>query len=252
MDGWQHNTSSARETQYYYNDVWTRRSTDLDYTQVFRARFIVEAIAELVPKDRRLSILDIGCGRGWMSPFLSPLGKVVGVDFSPNGIEFARKNYAEYGTFYLAEPDHPRLGLPDTNFDVIVCSEVIEHVPDQASFLQQMVSMLNVAGWLVMTTPNGNVWEEFRAHKVYGKQLQPLENWVTPDELRNLLAEAGFEVVRHEGRPVHSFRHGRTAPLQTERMHRLATKLGLQQLYYRTILSTALYQMVAAKRMSDD
>lgn len=249
MNDWQRNTSSAEDAQTYYNEVWTTMSADLDYTQAFRARFIAEAIAELVPKSPRPKILDVGCGRGWMAPFMSPLGDVVGVDFSPEGIEYARTNYGEHGTFQLADPEHPYLGLQKTDFDVVACSEVIEHVPDQDGFLRQISSLLDKDGWCMLTTPNGNVWEEFRVDPLIRDQLQPVENWVTTDEIGALFTRAGFEVVRHEGRPYHIFRYGKTAPLQTQRMHKLFVKLGLQRPYYRAILPTALYQMVAARKV---
>jgi len=244
----QRNLENAAGTATYYDHLWPTLGTKLHYTEINRVRFLVEGIREFAG-CAGLKILDIGCGRGWMAPFLSPLGSVTGVDFSPAGIQFARENYGEHASFLLADAASPTLGLPaGVRFDVVVCSEVIEHVPEHLSLLRQVAGFLRPDGWFMLTTPNGNVWPQFGRDPRYLTQLQPVENWVTTRQLVALFRQAGFLIVRHEGRPVYEFRIGFTGWLQRRRVEMLSRRLGLYHLWGRLILPTALYQVVAAQK----
>lgn len=245
----QQNIETAAETADYYGHLWSTLGTKLDYTENSRVLFVVDSIREFVDCTG-LKILDFGCGRGWMTPFLSPLGSVTGIDFSPTGIQFARENYGDHANFILADSHSPTLGLPtDCQFDVVVCSDTIEHVPVHSALLLQIAKFLRPGGWHMFTTPNGNVWPQFSCDRRYRTQLQPVENWVTTRQLVALFQQAGFQIVRHEGRPVYEFRIGFAGWLQRRRVERLFRKMGLHHLYGRLILPTALYQVVAAKKV---
>jgi hypothetical protein len=114
--------------------------------------------------------------------------------------------------------------------------------------LRQINGFLSPAGWCVLTTPNGNVWPQFRADGRFTRQLQPVENWVTTARLVELLVQAGFSVARHEGAPVFSFRVGWQGWFQRQRIEKISGRLGLAHWYGRLILPTALYQMAAAQK----
>lgn len=248
MDESGQNLAVAEKTSAYYDQLWPRLGTNLDRTELNRVRFIVESTQKFVG-DQNLKILDFGCGRGWMSPFLSPLGSVTAIDFSSDGIQFARQNYGEHGQFILADTHSPTLGLPaDARFDVVVCSEVIEHVPDHLSLLRQIGGFLRPRGWCMLTTPNGNVWPQFHCDSRFQNQLQPVENWLTTDRLAALVRHAGFHIARHEGGPAFGFRVGLPGILQRRRIAALFAGLGLRRLYGQLILPSALYQFVAAQK----
>ncbi len=243
------NIVTATKTATYYDRLWSTLGTKLHYTEINRVRFVVDSIREFVGCTE-LKILDFGCGRGWMAPFLSPLGSVTGVDFSPVGIRFARENYGEHASFLLADSHSPDLGLPhDSRFDVVVCSEVIEHSSVHSALLLQIIGFLRPGGWCMLTTPNGNVWPQFSRHPQYSTQLQPVENWVTTRQLVTLFREAGFRIVRHEGRPVYEFHNGFIGSLQRRSVEAFFAVLGLHHLWGRLILPTALYQVVAAQKI---
>jgi len=185
-----------------------------------------------------------------MEPYLSPLGSVTSIDFSRSGIEFATDNYGEHARFVLANPRSPSLGLPeDSEFDVVVCSEVIEHVVEHVALLVQIARFLRPGGWCMLTTPNGNVWHHFKRDLQFSTQLQPVENWLTTGQLVGLLRQAGFRTVRHEGRPLYEFRRGLVGQLQRRHAEALFRRVGLYHLWGRLILPTALYQMVAAQKL---
>ena len=71
------------------------------------------------------------------------------------------------------------LSRPDfAPFDVVLCSEVIEHVPhpQKPEFVNQLARLLTPDGYLILTTPRGDVWEEWRR---IAPPNQPVEDWVT-------------------------------------------------------------------------
>lgn len=232
------NIQAAQASASYYDTFWnTYGIGPTDECERIRLKFVKSALAELSSR-RDLQILDFGCGRGWMAPFLACFGSVTGVDFSPRGIKYARKNYGRYANFVLATDNY---GLK-SQFDVVVCSEVIEHVIDQSKFLRNVYSFLRNDGLLLLTTPNGNLWRYYK--KVF--TLQEIENWLTPHQLKALVLGSGFQILRHEGRSYSGFKPwvGMQGPV-TETIFSM---FSLAKVYGRLILSTALYQVLVAQK----
>lgn len=114
-------------------------------------------LPEISPKPLEgLRILDVGCGGGLLCEPLARLGaEVTGIDPLEENILIA-KNHAkamELPITYLdcAIEDLPR-DLP--SFDVVVASEIIEHVADPNGFLEACASHLSLKGGMVVTTLN--------------------------------------------------------------------------------------------------
>jgi len=245
------NAASAAQNAGYYDALWKKLAAELGDFEKDRAEFVVAGIKRHV-RAEGLEILDFGCGRGWMAPFLAPFGRVTGIDFSKEGISIARRQYGEVGTFLLADPGAPQLGIPvGKQFDVVVSSEVIEHVLDHESFMAQIVSLMKPQGWCFLTTPNGNVWDRFRSDARFKPGLQPIENWLTPAKLSALLRRYGLGIVRHEGRPMYDFRWGIYRVLLKRRVHAAFRFLNLNSLYGKVILPVALFQAVIARKLNE-
>jgi len=149
----------------FYDSFW-QRQTALSTDEKCRLRFILSEVKGLTRRltasqsstatpDKagrgvasRLKIADVGCGRGWLSQILSRFGEVTGFDMS---ISEARKRYPS-GRFVECDVLH----LPPGQFDIAVCSEVIEHIrPEEKPLLiESLFSILRTGGALIMTTPN--------------------------------------------------------------------------------------------------
>ncbi len=123
---------------------------------ILRARAVRRlVVAERNRLGRPLRVLDYGCGRGRLSKKLSDLGEVTGLDYSEAAVEQARALLPQGRFFAGSVLDR---GWAEENagaFDVVVCSEVIEHLGwDEQPALLDHVRLLTAPGGLaVVTTP---------------------------------------------------------------------------------------------------
>jgi ubiquinone/menaquinone biosynthesis C-methylase UbiE len=96
-------------------------------------------------------VLDLGCGEGRHVISAYVLGEVhaVGVDLSRKDLSTAQARFAEFeeaGNEHkqldLAEASALALPFPDASFDKVICSEVLEHIPDYRAALQEIRRVL--------------------------------------------------------------------------------------------------------------
>lgn len=244
------NAETATKMADFYDKRWQGRTTSPGYQSRRRAEFIIRAFENIV-RQSNLEILDFGCGRGWLAPFLAQWGQVTGVDFSAYGIAYANEHFGGYARFVLADATSPTLGISD-QFDVVVCSEVIEHVENQYALLAQIHDFLKPGGYCVLTTPNGNLWDEYSRTVSFQDQRQPIEQWLTPARCARLFVDVGFKIVLHQGIVIRNKRFGPRIfrRLQGIRAERLFAMFGGSSLYHRVMLRWALYQIVVARKLS--
>jgi 2-polyprenyl-3-methyl-5-hydroxy-6-metoxy-1,4-benzoquinol methylase len=100
-------------------------------------------------------VVDIGCGNGsFLALFQSRGWQLYGSDYSSSGIEIARASYPNI-KFSLgnAESMPEELTSKAGQFDVVLCTEVIEHVYNPRGLLKTCHSLLRPKGTLILTTP---------------------------------------------------------------------------------------------------
>lgn len=111
-------------------------------------RVFVERVKQLEGVN---SICDLGCGNGHISGRLAALGyTVTGVDASASGIDIARRAYPKV-TFIeaLISDDLRQLG----DFDLVISSDVIEHLYRPSDLLEAATALLKPRGQLLLGTP---------------------------------------------------------------------------------------------------
>ena len=181
-------------TGTFYDDRWSQaaaqhRTSEPRAAQVLR---LADRYVRLSDRTGPLELLDVGSGWGWLSDQLSRYGKVTGIEPSAGGVQAARERFPRL-EFICGQ--FPHEDLKGRQFDLVVSSEVIEHVGDQAAFAEGLFQVTRPGGGLVLTTPNGKWWSAYR--RLYPDILQPVENWLTWRQLETLLRRAGFRVVKH-------------------------------------------------------
>lgn len=149
--------------------------------------------------------LDVGCGAGLLCEPLARLGaQVTGVDAAEENITAATHHAAGAGLPVIYH--HGELAaLALGTFDLVTSMEVIEHVADKALFVGQLADHLAEGGLMVLSTPNRTARSRLllvEGAERLGMVPRGTHHWddfVTPDELRDLLAEAGLAMGDPQG-----------------------------------------------------
>ena len=149
--------------------------------------------------------LDVGCGAGLLCEPLARLGAAVtGVDAAAENIAAAATHAAGGGlAIDYRHGDLAQLGLG--RFDLVCSMEVIEHVADKAAFVAALAGSLAPGGLMVLSTPNRTA--KSRLLMVEGAERLGLvprgthhwDQFITPDEMRDLLADAGLAMGEPRG-----------------------------------------------------
>ena len=155
-----------------------------------------------------LEVLDIGCGGGLVAEPLARLGaRVTGIDPAADNIAAARAHAAVSGL----EIDYRAVTAETVTatgavFDVVLCLEVVEHVPDPAGFISLAAGLVRPGGLLLASTINRTVkaWLLAIVGAEYVLRWLPAgthrwERFVTPDELASHMAAAGLDRICFEG-----------------------------------------------------
>ncbi|WP_274376908.1 class I SAM-dependent methyltransferase [Desulforamulus reducens] len=93
-------------------------------------------------------ILDAGCGAGGTMEYMLKYGCVVGVDISPEMVEHCRN----IGLSAYCEGVE-RLPFENHSFDLVLCLDVLEHLPDERPALHELKRVVRPGGMLVFTVP---------------------------------------------------------------------------------------------------
>jgi 2-polyprenyl-3-methyl-5-hydroxy-6-metoxy-1,4-benzoquinol methylase len=128
---------------------------DTRYARIKCLDFIVEAINEQEKKkSRKLKVIEIGCGNGDIALPIASLGhQVLGTDVDPPSIQVARReNIFPNARFFVC--DGEELSVKE-KFDVIIATEVLEHVTEPFKLLAGCKELMESDGLLILTVPNG-------------------------------------------------------------------------------------------------
>ena len=117
--------------------------------------YIFPVLLDMLRDDRRKRILDIGCGDGEIASLLIQNGfDVMGVDGSPTGIEQANQRHR--GRFFVHDILHDELPaeLADQPFDIVISTEVIEHLYAPRDYMRLVRKTLEPKrGEVIISTP---------------------------------------------------------------------------------------------------
>ena len=158
---------------------------------------------------RGARVADVGCGGGLLSEALAKAGaRVTGIDLGEKVIEIARLHMHEsrletpnLDIDYRVQSSADLAAAEPESFDAVCCMELIEHVPDPAALVGDLVRMVKPGGVVVMSTLN-------RTPAAFGAAILGAEyimrmlprgthhyaQFLKPSELGRLMRHAGLEV----------------------------------------------------------
>ncbi len=155
-----------------------------------------------------LRLLDIGCGGGLLSEPMARLGaEVVGADAAPRNIPVAQIHAEQSGlTIDYRHTTAEDMAAAGEQFDVVLNMEVVEHVADPLAYLTACRQLLKPGGLHICSTINRNpksfamaiVGAEY-VMRWLPKGTHEWNKFITPDELFDLLRDAGLDPVDRKG-----------------------------------------------------
>ena len=167
---------TRKNTRRGYDRVYGDAQLLDEYLHPERFAFYRE-LADVAARLRPNSVIDVGCGTGNLLHELVERAapeRVVGIDYTRSGVRRAAQ-LVPGGEFLVA--DIYDLSLDET-FDVVLCTEVLEHVPDPAGAVQCLLRLCGGSGAIVITVPDGasdtfeghlNFWTAAELEKFLGR-----------------------------------------------------------------------------------
>ncbi|MEP6732482.1 MAG: class I SAM-dependent methyltransferase [bacterium] len=182
---------NLEQQEGYYTGRWNAFSY-ANKLDLARIAAVLDVLAR-VGFEEPPAICDLGCGAGWATAIFGMFGKTTGVDLSDTALAAQRYPHCTFTSANILEWDGPA-----ATFDAVISLEVIEHIerPLQGKYLSVANRLLKPGGHLILTTPSANT---MRAMPGGGTEWsrQPIEDWLTPDEVRKLL-EPEWDVLSVE------------------------------------------------------
>jgi SAM-dependent methyltransferase len=186
------------DEDYFHGNLKENMSGYMDYAKQSLplrrySRILLSLIMRHVTSDMPQSLLDVGCAYGFFLDEARKLGMTVhGLDLSEAAIQWMKDNLNIKGTVGSSS------NAPEGPYDIITSTEVIEHVSDPRSFLDDLHKRLCDNGILAVHT--GAI--DTPIARMFGKwwwYLNPPDHRIifSRPALRSLIADSGFQILEH-------------------------------------------------------
>ena len=194
------------------DDQWKNfedRNRMFRYVIRMRYQIIIDFLKKIMP----VNILDVGCGDGILEFLIKkewPSVKITGIDIGWKNLAVAKE---KSGKLSFIEADARVLPVKNKSFDAVVCSEVLEHLDNPETCLDELERVTRK--YLIVTTPNAFSWKILKYifkypfigvynvlnslrigyydDSYYGKA--PLHRYFFVGYLIKLLEERGFDIA---------------------------------------------------------
>lgn len=179
---------------YYQNGVSKNLLQRIWHTKKLKTALELIDSSGAKPKN----ILDVGCASGWMLSKISekyPKAQYTGVDVYKKAIEYGQKLYKN---LRLISVDAHKLPFKDKFFDLVICTELLEHVQNPQKVLSEIKRILVPNGIAIVEMDSGNflfrmvwywwtnvrngVWKDSHIHTFNTKILE------------NMIKDCGFVI----------------------------------------------------------
>ena len=117
-------------------------------SRIKRAYRIIKTLEDYYGKEKieNLTLLDVGSSTGIIDNILaSKFKKVVGVDIDRNAVDFAKKSFKKKNLEFKLD-DAMELSFKKENFDIVICAQIYEHVPNSQKLLSEIYRVLKPGG----------------------------------------------------------------------------------------------------------
>lgn len=159
----------------------------------------LNAVARLMDKSAPGSLLDVGCAGGWfiyeLKKRFPSVTRAAGIDVYEQAVAYASGKYRD---IEFVQADAHRLPFPEESFDAIVCTEVLEHVENPETVLEEIKRVMKPGGLAVIEMDTGNVffnsvwwlWKKWVGNVWNDAHIQVF----TMEKLKKMILKTGFRI----------------------------------------------------------
>ncbi len=192
--------------EYAQSDPYTVEENIKSEFHIRRIDLTVTLIREAVSLMQDTpQILDLGCGQGHITEKIRQsfnIAQVTGLDYSVSAIEYAHEHFPQIDFAVGDAYDSPYSPM---YFDVVVCNNLWEHVPDPLFLLSRIKRIIKPSGYLVLSTPSryrvGNLVRVLKGDPVAFMSKHHVTEY-TVGQVKEQLAYGGFEVRKILSKPI--------------------------------------------------
>ncbi len=181
------------------SNEWERFISHFDTNR--RVEVIVDDfLGESAIKEKKC--LDAGCGLGYFTEAIAKYNpsELTVCDLSPNLVQKVTQKIPT-AKGYTADILNLSNDLNNEMYDVVVCSDVIEHTPDPRLAIKKLTEVIVPEGLLSISVPNRK-WRWLLSLAMatgLRKHYEGYENYVSPADFKNWIQESGLKLIRCEG-----------------------------------------------------
>lgn len=128
------------------------------------------------------TVLDFGCGTGYGTAIIADnCASICGVDISDEAVAYSNDKYRRDNLAFqtIRKIEDAPLPFGDASFDVVLSFQVIEHIPDTLTYLEEILRVLKPGGTFIAATPDRHTrllplqrpWNKFHVHEYSDKEL---------------------------------------------------------------------------------
>jgi SAM-dependent methyltransferase len=157
-----------------YARIIKKVSKPLDYLAESHEDYwsVREALAMYVNDKTSAKILEIGSGLGYLTYALIEAGyNVTGMDMSQTAVNLAIGNFGDH---YICEDLFEFSKLAPESIDIVILTEVAEHISNPLEFIKSIVKILKPGGRIIITTPNKSFYPR---EVIWASDLPPVHCW---------------------------------------------------------------------------
>lgn len=172
-------------------------------------------------------LLNLGTGEGDYDPLLAQYAhEVIACDINKADVGYAKTLNAGIPNLSYRIEDATRLTFEDDQFDLVVSTDVIEHVADAKAMMREVSRVLKSNGTAIITFPQVNFpWTYDPIHRLFGKRRKLISIGAYGYNHHQLIDESDFEVWAHDN-----------GLIVQEKKYLTKSLVGLLELYWPGIL----------------
>ena len=181
--------------ELFYNsiaDKWEEKINNKETKKRIKIIFN-ELLKNISLKNKK--VIEVGCGLGFFSQKISQKGAAVfGIDIGEKLVNITN-NKVPNGEFIVGSA----LDIPfkDNEFDLTLCTEVIEHTEDPKKAVTEILRVTKNGGFIVLTTPNKTYKPFFDLLSFLNiRMYQGNENWMGINELKEYIAKNNGVIIK--------------------------------------------------------